>query len=47
MGGRGIFWYPKTPHIITKRGGVDREREGYILGGSQIEFKVVYCGRDG
>ena len=38
MGGRGRFWYPKTPHIITKKGGgVYRGREGYILGGSNID----------
>ena len=37
MLGRGRFWYLKTPHIITKRGGVDRGREGYILGGSNID----------
>ena len=36
MGGRGRFWYPKTPHII-KKGGVDCVREGYILGGSNID----------
>ena len=41
----GILWeegldygiHPKTPHIITKKGGVDRGREGYILGGSNID----------
>ena len=38
MGGRGRFWYPKTPHRFTKKGGgVDRGREGYILGGSNID----------
>ena len=40
----GILWEEgvnsgirKTPHIITKGGGVDREMEGYILGGSNID----------
>ena len=37
MGGRGRFCYRKTPHIITKGGGVDRGREGFILGGSNLD----------
>ena len=40
MRGRGRFWYPKTPHIITKRGGgVDRGR-----GVERVEYRCLKGG---
>ena len=38
VGGKSKFWYPKdTSHNHERGGGVDREREGYILRGSNID----------
>ena len=42
MGGRGRFWYPKTPHII-KKGGEGRSWEGGVYSG-RVEYRCLKGG---
>ena len=41
MVGRGRFWYPKTPHIIMKKGG--GSREGGVYSG-RIKYRCLKGG---